>query len=147
MELIKYLTVYTMSMFKFIMGPVLGKFYGLPIPISILLTIGGMMTSVLLFTQFGEYLRPKFNLIFYRNKKKFSKRNRQFIKLWRRYGVLGVSILTPLIFTPIGGTILISIVGAKKYQIYSYMLFSASIWSIILNLATNAFWEFFRQTL
>src|SRR5687768_8531642 len=45
--LLKVLTVYLLSTFKFIGGPLAGISMGLPLYLTVLLTIAGMMTSVL----------------------------------------------------------------------------------------------------
>ncbi len=132
-EFLKYLTVFFLSCFKFIFGPTLGIAYGFSVAETALLTTMGMMTSVFFLTFVGEKAR---NRIMGRNKpgrKIFTKRTRRFVYIWRRYGLFGVAFLTPIIFSPILGTLLMSIVGGPRKYIWSYMLFSAIFWSIIFS--------------
>ncbi len=136
-ELIKYVSVYFFSIFKFIAGPTLGFAAGLTVLETALMTVLGMMTSVLFLTMVGDKVRhwvmAKLNF----NGRKFSKRNRRFVTLWKKYGVFGVSFLTPIIFTPIGGTLLVTLVGGSKRKIVSYMLASAIFWSLTLSIMVH----------
>lgn len=133
-ELAKYLPVYFFSLFKFIAGPTLGIATGLSMVETAVLTILGMMTSVVLLTLAGEKLRPWIIKKFKVSDKKFTKGNRRFVKIWKKYGVFGVSFLTPLIFTPIGGTLLVTAVGGSRSKILTYMLISAVFWSFVISI-------------
>ena len=133
-ELAKYLPVYFFSLFKFIAGPTLGIASGLSMVETAVLTILGMMTSVVLLTLAGEKLRSWILRKFKVSDKKFTKRNRKFVGIWRKYGVFGVSFLTPVIFTPIGGTLLVTAVGGSRYKILTYMLISAVFWSFVISI-------------
>jgi len=62
----------------------------------------------------------------------FTKRNRRFVIFWRKYGLFGVSFLTPLVFSPIIGTLLVNAFGGSKKKIITYMLISAAFWSFLL---------------
>jgi hypothetical protein len=131
-ELAKAIPVYFSSMLKFIFGPLGGYFAGLNIVTTILTTVAGMMTVVLGFTFFGDFLRDKVFRYFFQNKKKFSERNRKFVRIWRRYGLVGVAALTPVLLTPIGGTILAVSFGTPRNKLIFAMFVSASIWSVTL---------------
>ncbi len=134
-ELGNYLGVYFSSMFKFIAGPVLGAASGMTFFETLIFTVLGMMTTVLIITYFGKYLRSWWNGIFgtSREKKKvFTKRNRRFISIWRTYGEFGISFLTPVIFSPVIGTLVITTLGGKRKKIISYMLISATFWASTL---------------
>lgn len=133
-ELAKYLPVYFFSLFKFIAGPTLGIASGLSMVETAVLTILGMMTSVVLLTLAGERLRSWILRKFKVSDKKFTKGNRRFVVIWRKYGVFGVSFLTPVIFTPIGGTLLVTAVGGSRYKILTYMLISAVFWSFVISI-------------
>ena len=132
----KYFIVYIWSTVKFIFGPVTASLTGVPLLHSIILTAAGMMTTVVVLTYIGPSLRKKIIEKFQKKKsKKFSPRNRKIVFIWKRYGAFGVALLTPLIFTPIGGTLIVIAFGEKKNRIVNYMLFSAVFWSICLNIA------------
>lgn len=130
-EIIKYLTIYLLTMVKFIAGPTIGPASGLSWVETVLITVAAMMTSVLIFTSstFKENILTRFM----KKKKLFTKRNRRFVTIWKRYGLFGVTFLTPIIFTPIGGSILVTYLGGKRKTILYYMLISATFWSIIFS--------------
>ncbi len=128
----KYLTVYFASMLKFVGGPTIGAAVGLTFFETVILTILGMMTTVLVISFFGPRFRSWLNKIFRRDKKLFTKRNRKFVIFWRKYGLFGVSFLTPVIFSPIVGTLLVNAFGGSKTKILGYMLISAIFWSFAL---------------
>lgn len=138
-ELIKITTVFLLTMVKFIAGPTLGYASGFSLPGTIVVTIAGMMTSVLLFTFLGTLLRERVLKRLFRNSKRFSKRNRRFVSIWKKYGIVGVTFLTPLLFTPIGGTVLLTSFGSPKKKIVFWMLIWASFWAVAFSSAIYAF--------
>ena len=140
-ELLKAVPVFVSSMFKFVLGPVGGYAAGLHIVTTIITTVLGMMASVFAFTFFGEWIRTKIIHRFSKkkNKKKFSPANRRFVTIWKRYGIAGVAALTPILLTPIGGTILAVSFGSPKDKIVVYMFISAAFWSIVFSFAIYLF--------
>ncbi|WP_370089022.1 hypothetical protein [Ekhidna sp.] len=137
---LKYFTVYFLSGLKFIFGPTFGVANDLPVAAVIVLTALGMMTTIYLFTFFGDEIRRFFSR-FRKNKKVFSKKSRRFVKIWRRFGLKGMCLLTPLILTPPGGGLLVNLLGSKKRLILKWMWISAFLWSTIITLIVKyAFW-------
>jgi hypothetical protein len=63
------------------------------------------------------------------------------VNIWRKYGLKGVAFFTPILLTPIGGTILAVSFGESKGKIFLYMLCSAIFWGIILSVAVHYFGE------
>jgi ABC-type sulfate transport system permease subunit len=47
--------------------------------------------------------------------------------------MIGVAMLTPVILSPIGGTIIAVSFGEDKWRIFIYMLLSSILWSLILS--------------
>ncbi len=131
--ILKIISVYFSCMLKFILGPLGGYAAGLHIITTILTTIAGMMTIVLFFTLSGTWLRQNVLSRFFKSKNPSKARNRKFIVFWRKYGLVGVATLTPIIFTPIGGTILAITSGSPKDKIITYMLISAVFWAVIFS--------------
>ena len=131
--------VYFSSMFKFILGPLGGYAMGLNLFTTVLSTVAGMMTVVLVFAFFGNWLRSKIINKFFKKRKKFSGRNRRFVTIWKKYGVAGVAALTPLLFTPIGGAILAVSFGSPKDKLIVYMFMSASFWAVVFTTAIYLF--------
>ena len=129
-EIIKYLTVYSISALKFVFGPTLGLAYGFNVFTTGTLTLLGAMTSVYVFTFFGDQIKNLMSRIFKAKKKNiFSKNNRRFVVIWKKYGIMGIAFLTPIFLTPIGGTITANALGCKKEDIFKYMWISSLFWS------------------
>ena len=62
----------------------------------------------------------------------FTKRNRKLIWLWRKYGLFGIALITPIILSiPIGTIIANSLVNNRK-KVIIYMFFSVLFWSITM---------------
>jgi hypothetical protein len=138
-ELVKAVPVYFSSMLKFIFGPLGGYMAGLNIFTTILTTVAGMMTVVLGFAFFGDFLRNKLLKSFFQNRKKFSNRNRKFIRIWQKYGLIGVAALTPVLLTPIGGTVLAVSFGTPRNKLIFVMFVSASVWSVLITASVYFF--------
>lgn len=134
-EILKALPVYFSSMLKFIFGPIGGYTVGLKLLTTILTTVAGMMTVVLAFTLAGTWLRQKVIHRFFGKQKRFTKNNRKFVQIWKKYGLGGVAALTPVLLTPIGGTLLAVSSGSPKEKIILFMFVSASVWSVIFSTA------------
>jgi membrane protein DedA with SNARE-associated domain len=132
-EVVKAIPVYLFSMLKFIFGPVGGYLAGLSLTTTILVTVAGMMTMVVAFAYFGDFLRHKVLSRLPIRRKKFSDRSRRFVRFWRRYGLAGVAFFTPVILTPIFGTILAVGFGAPRKQLILFMFISASFWAVVLS--------------
>ena len=128
----KYISVYLISMLKFVGGPTVGAAIGLTFFEIVILTVLGMMSTVSIISFFGPGFRKQLISRFRKNKKVFTKRNRRFVLIWRKYGVFGVSFLTPVVFSPILGSLLVNAFGGSKKKILGYMLASAIFWSIAL---------------
>ena len=131
--ILKIATVYFSCMLKFVFGPLGGYAAGFTVVTTILVTVAGMMTVVLVFTLFATWTREKIVMRFFKKRNKFSPRNRRFVTIWKKYGLIGVAALTPLILTPIGGTLLAVSSGSPKDKIIFYMFISASVWSILFS--------------
>ncbi len=133
-EILKYMAVYFTSMVKFIGGPLLGIGSGLTFWETALLTSLGMMTSVFVFTTFlGKGFKHLILRYFNKNRKLFTKKNRKVVKVWKSFGLSGVAFLTPILFTPIGGTIIATSFGETRKRIFMYMFLSAVFWSFIFS--------------
>jgi membrane protein DedA with SNARE-associated domain len=150
-EILKAIPVYLASMLKFILGPVGGYTAGLNLLTTILSTVFGMMTVVFLFTYSGNWFKEKILSRFIKKNNKFSPRNKKLTTIWKKYGLPGVALLTPLLLTPIGGTLLALSSGSPKDKIIFYMFLSASFWAVIFSMAIYFFGnevlpEFIRPT-
>jgi hypothetical protein len=141
----QYLAIFSASIFKFIAGPILGMTTGTDSWITALLTAGGMMTGVIAITLAGKPMRTLINKKFFSRRKKFTAKNRRFVKLWGSYGVFGVSFLTPVILSPIGGSLLVASMGGKTSRILLWMSLSAIFWGVIFSQGIFLFAEYFKS--
>lgn len=134
-DYLDYVKVIAMSGFKFIFGPIYGVVdQHLSLLETIIFTVVGMMLSVVFVTYFGEFIRGKlFPKKADDNKIKVNKKRRNIVKIWNKHGVKGVAFLTPLLFSPIGGTVIAVSFGAKRKDIFLYMFLSAVLWGVILS--------------
>ena len=138
-EILKALPVAFSASLKFILGPLGGYAVGLHLITTIVATVAGMMGSVVAFTFFGNWLRDKITRRFFNNRKKFTPNNRRFVQIWKKYGLGGVAFLTPLLLTPIGGTILAVAFGSPKERILIYMFVSGAVWATIFTVTIYTF--------
>jgi uncharacterized membrane protein len=147
--ILKFLGIYLMTLFKFIAGPVLGYVAGYSLFEIMLVTVLGMMSSVFLFTYLGEWAKKQWGIRIKRKKIVFSRRNRRIVKIWQNFGAVGVAVLTPLLLSPIGGTLVLTSFGVNRRKIISYMFFSGLFWSFIFGLSIEKLLEvpFFEELL
>jgi membrane protein DedA with SNARE-associated domain len=139
-EILKAITaVYLPSMLKFIFGPLGGYAAKLNAATTILATVAGTMTIVFLFAFAGDWIQKHVVNRLFPRRKKFSERNRKFVTLWKKYGVAGVAFLTPILLTPIGGSLLAISFSSPRDKLILYMFISASVWGSIFTLAIYVF--------
>jgi hypothetical protein len=82
-------------------------------------------------------------------RKIFNKRNRRMVRLWKKYGLVGLAALTPLIFSIPIGTFFMSRLERNRKKILLYMFVSITCWSLLITTffqLTNfkSFQEIFR---
>lgn len=65
-------------------------------------------------------------------KKVFSSRSRKFVRLWSKYGLVGVAFLTPVILSIPVGTVILNAFEDNKKKIFVYMFFSILFWALLL---------------
>ncbi|WP_162416493.1 hypothetical protein [Cyclobacterium roseum] len=139
--LITFLGIYFLCLFKFIAGPLLGYAAGFGLWEIVAVTVSGMMTSVVLFSFLGEWFKKNWVLITRKKSKKFSKKTRSIIKVWHKFGVWGIAFLTPVILTPIGGTVVLTSFGIDKKKILIAMLISSLFWATLFGLSIEKLLE------
>ena len=132
-EILKAIPVFLSTMIKFIFGPLGGYAARLNLLTTIIATIAGMMTAVIAFTYFGNFLREKVLRNFFRKQKKFSPNKRRLASIFKKYRLGGIAFLTPILLTPIGGTLIAVSFGSAKEKIILYMFISGVAWAIIFS--------------
>ncbi len=138
-EILKAIPVVLESAIKFILGPLQGYALKLHPVTTALSTILGMMISVTAFTYFGDWLKRRVFKNFFNTPSNPSISRRKFTVLLRKYGLGGIAFFTPLILTPIGGTLLAVGTGKPKEKILLFMFISATVWATLFTFAIYAF--------
>lgn len=136
-EILKYLGIYLLGCLKSILPPVLGTAKGMSKLEIILITVAGIMTNVTIFSFLGEKIKKNVIPIFIKKRKKVSPKTRRMVRIWKRYGIVGVCFLTPVVFSPPGGALLIWSVGAPRKKVFLYMLFFGIAWATILTFSVE----------
>lgn len=133
--LLEYGMVFITSMFKFALGPLAGIMArDMSIVETAVLTILGMMTTVLIIASIKDEFRKKLIWKFKRNKALFTRRNRRIVRIWNAYGLAGVAFLTPVLFSPIVGVFVAISFGGSKRKMVKYMFVSAAFWGFTLSI-------------
>ncbi len=131
------------SSIKFIGGPITGMALEVPWWQTGLASAAGMMTTVMVVSLFGDAVRAL--LLRVRGPQRlFSRRTRRAVTLWRRGGVLGVSFLTPVLFSPIGGALLAASFRPRKRRLWPAMALSAVCWGLLLSFVVGQMPHLFR---
>ncbi len=65
-------------------------------------------------------------------KKIFTRGSRRMVRVWKKYGLLGLAALTPVIFSIPIGTFFMIRVEKNKNRIILFMLISITCWSLII---------------
>jgi uncharacterized membrane protein len=133
----KWASVFLLSTVKFLGGPLAGSSMGLGFWQTMGLTVAGMMTSVFVFSGIGRaWVRHKQRQRRLRRAPIFSKRSRNIIKVFKKFGMGGIAFLTPILLSPIGGTVIATLLGVPRQRILLHMLWSALLWGGVLTLAS-----------
>jgi uncharacterized membrane protein len=129
----KYFTVIIATAIKFFNGPIAGLLLNLTWWETAVCSIIGMMTTVITVSFLGEQVQRL--IAKYRTKKVtlFSKRSRFAVKIWVKLGIWGIAFFTPLLFTPVGGTLLALSFKVPKTKIIFSMLILSVFWGVILS--------------
>jgi len=106
----------------------LGSAAGYSVFEIVLVTVLGLMSSIMFFTYIGAFLKAKYK-IFNPKRRLFTPRNRKIVRVWQSYGAIGVAAITPLILSPIVGAIVMNTFEGRKQKIFIYMFISGVFWA------------------
>ena len=108
--------------------------------------ISGGFIGVIFFYYFSNVLNRLISKLFGKKKKKniFSKKVRRFINIKNKYGMIGISLLTPVVLSiPVGCFIASRFFSKKRITIVT-MLLGVVFWSVILPLLSYII-DYFTQ--
>ncbi|GAB3731489.1 hypothetical protein [Spirosoma lituiforme] len=134
MQFAKYLSVIIASTIKFAAGPLSGAALGLTWIETAICTTVGMMITVIVITYAGAAIQALVKRFRPAPAKRFTRRTRMAVRIWKRFGMTGIAFLTPLLLTPIGGTILAVSFGVNRGRVLFFMLMSAIPWAVVQTL-------------
>ena len=126
-----YFAVMAASSIKFVAGPLTGFWLGLSMLETIVCTWVGMMFTVTVMLTIGRFLVQQIARIRIQKPKLFSGRVRYAVSIWQRFGIKGIAIMTPLLFTPIGGSLLALSFKVPTPRVLFFMAISGIFWSVI----------------
>jgi len=99
-----YFAVMFATALKFIAGPITGFSLGLAWYETVFFTWLGAMLTVTIIVSIGQIILKSLSSLRKTKPLLFSKRVRYAVQIWQKFGIKGIAALTPLIFTPIGGS-------------------------------------------
>lgn len=126
-----YFAVMAASSIKFVAGPLTGFGLGLSMLETIVCTWMGMMFTVTVMLTIGRFLVQQIARIRVQKPKLFSGRVRYAVSIWQRFGIKGIAVMTPLLFTPIGGSLLALSFKVPTPRVLFFMAISGIFWSVI----------------
>jgi uncharacterized membrane protein len=126
-----YFAVMAASSIKFVAGPLTGFGLGLSMLETIVCTWVGMMFTVTVMLTIGRFLVQQIARIRIQKPKLFSGRVRYAVSIWQRFGIKGIAVMTPLLFTPIGGSLLALSFKVPTPRVLFFMAISGIFWSVI----------------
>ena len=66
-------------------------------------------------------------------KKIFTKKSRRIVRVWKKYGLIGIALLTPILLSIPVGTFIASRLVPQRSTVILYMLFALIFWSVVLS--------------
>jgi uncharacterized membrane protein len=126
-----YFAVMAASSIKFVAGPLTGFGLGLSMLETIVCTWVGMMFTVTVMLTIGRFLVQQIARIRIQKPKLFSGRVRYAVSIWQRFGIKGIAVMTPLLFTPIGGSLLALSFKVPTPRVLFFMAISGIFWAIV----------------
>ncbi|MCF2445744.1 hypothetical protein L0657_17415 [Dyadobacter sp. CY345] len=130
---LKYISVALASTLKFFGGPITGVILNLTWIETALCSIAGMLFSVAVVTFVGKGIQSLMKKYRKSTPKRFSKTNRMAVRIWKKFGIIGIALLTPPLFTPIFGTALAVAFRVPRGSIFLWMTLSALGWGFFIS--------------
>jgi hypothetical protein len=133
MELIQMLTVFGLSLIELWAAIPAGFVFNLNPVVIIIATSSGAILSALLVVLAGDKIRNK--IIKWRYGEKKDNKQSRLHQVWNKYGVIGLGLLSPLLFGAPLGAALGTMFGAQKWRLLFWMSLGIVFWSVGLTIA------------
>lgn len=139
-ELAKIIGLIIASGLKFFLAPTATVLAGYSFIETICITVTGGCLGFLIFLKFGSIIRKLLKKLFpSKEKPRFTKRNRFIVNIKSKYGLYGIALLSPCVFSIPLGAILASLFYAKDKRTIPVFIGSIVIWSLILTSLSSFF--------
>ncbi|MDF2963399.1 MAG: small multi-drug export protein [Paenibacillus sp.] len=131
-DIAAWLTVFGTAVLELWMAIPLGFTLQLPPVITGILSAAGSIAAAAVIIFFGKSLR---NWLVQRFQRKNERKETAMSRIWKRYGIIGLSFLSPLITgAPLGAAIGVSF-GAEPRKLMLWMTLGILFWSAVLTAA------------
>lgn len=127
----KLVTIFLFSIVKYGLGLFTAINLDTGILPSIMANLAGGAIGLLIFINFGSFVTKKYYAIRYKSKPypRFNQWNKFLVKVRKSMGLLGISILSPILLTlPVGAMLALQITS-NKTKIFIYMFSCCILWS------------------
>jgi len=133
MSLEAIIIIFTASLAELWLAIPLGLVMGVNPIIITIVSSSGAITAAIVVTILGDNLRTR--LLKWRYGDENALQETRLYKVWNKYGVVGLGLLSPLIFgAPLGAAVGIGL-GAQKNSLLIWMSIGIILWSIGLTVA------------
>jgi hypothetical protein len=131
--LINILLVFLAGIIELWVAVPLGLVLKISPPITAIVSALGSICAALKVSFAGSSLRKRFLLWRYGTEERF--KEGKLYKIWNNYGIIGLGLISPLLFGAPLGTALGIVLGAEKVKLLIWMTIGIIIWSIGLTTA------------
>jgi hypothetical protein len=132
MDIFQLLTVFGLSIIELWAAIPAGFALNLNPAAIVVTSSAGAIVGAIIVILAGEKIRDKIIKWRYGAKRDF--RQGRLYRIWDKYGVVGLGLLSPLLFGALIGAALGSLLGAQKGRLLLWMSVGIIVWSIALTL-------------
>jgi len=136
-DVYEVLVVLLTSSVKFFAAPLLAKSIGFSYLETIFLTTLGGLFGIFVFFTLGSKLVlffPNFFKPLTKNKKVFTKKNKFYVLLIRKYGAFGLALFSPILISiPVGSFLAARFFKANSFRVKFFLCLSVLFWSVTLS--------------
>ena len=130
------ISFFILSMFKSYSGPSLSALFNYNYSEMLLINFSASFISILISYRFRHQI---LGILKKKNKTPngYSAKLKKMLILWRKYGFIGIVVLSPILISIPLGVIISAHFRTSKTQIFTYMFLSTFLWTNIFYLTTK----------
>ncbi len=135
--MIEIINVFLLSAVKFFGAPPLAHYvYDLPYIETLIITTSGGVFGVFLFFYFGSRIVQFFPIFFKpmpKNRKIFTKKNKFYVGMIKKYGLIGIALFSPILISiPVGAFLAARFFSHQSFIALTFLCLSVLFWSVVL---------------